>query len=351
MFKVHKADTSVRNVKPPMILVSEEAAKDMWAITDIVTDEVGWLGSVEYDREEHTFLITHIFLPRQEVNTSTTELDPEGIAEVMEELINQGDEGIALANSIRFWGHSHVSMGVSPSGQDNTELANLAKDTGDYFIAARTNKKGEIRFDMLTSEGWLYHDLPWNYESVHDPRYEQLQEMIKERVQRKVYGYQRGRHVQTPAGAKQGKGTAAAPATGSHLGGGYGGLWDEWDAYYQSQTADADLPDEDSHITLDSEGEILNVKVWIRRKGTLYSITITRKDILNANVNPDLFMWAPTDINLDDFYAVYLNRVGQPHRRHFKEIADIELDCLLAMFQTKPMKQFGVELGRMGAGA
>lgn len=49
-------------------------------------------------------------------------------------------------NNLRFQGHSHVNMSVSPSGTDTANWKNLIEMPGlnDYYILAIANKKGEL---------------------------------------------------------------------------------------------------------------------------------------------------------------------------------------------------------------
>jgi len=152
--------TAVKHVKPPLVRVGMKALSDMAALVDIVDSEVGWLGTVEV-MDNMDFIIHEIFLPKQNVHLATTEIDPEGYAELVTELIAQRTDGVKVANSIRFWGHSHVNMGVFPSGQDEDQLRSLVQDAEDYFIAARANKHGSMRFDIQYASGIQIDDLPW----------------------------------------------------------------------------------------------------------------------------------------------------------------------------------------------
>ncbi len=222
-------------------------------------------------------------------------------------------------------------MGVSPSGQDEDELRKLAKDAGDYFISARTNKKGDMRFDMLTMDGWLYHDLPWEYEPMDDARYDDLKKLIKDRVAKKTY---HSKHSHNSLGKPKagGKGKPSAlDAKLDELGiGGLGldypagrgegiwtsGSWDEWDEYYELQQEDPL-----KHLNVDEEGNILGIEVDVKSRGVQWKILVTEEDMLNAEVDPDLMMWAPYEINFDHYSVWFVNGKGHHRSLHFSAMA------------------------------
>lgn len=181
-FTQHSFDTKVQNLRTPTVLVAPQAMADMWDLTDLHRDEIGWLGSVRILARSQ-FLIEEIFLVEQRAHSATTEISEDGLAKLAEDLLgNRGDEGLDIVNRIRFWGHSHVNMGLTPSSQDESMLRKLAEDTGDYFIAARTNKRGLMRYDLLREDGLLITDIPWQVYAPADSRREHWQSEIKDKV-------------------------------------------------------------------------------------------------------------------------------------------------------------------------
>jgi hypothetical protein len=108
-------------------------------IVDNVNDEVGWLGAVEVI--DNSYWVTDIYLPKQEVNGATCELAPDGMHDLCDWMIKNGHE--AKVDKVHFWGHSHVNMGVIPSGQDiEQSLEKLRDFGGTFFIRAICNKNG-----------------------------------------------------------------------------------------------------------------------------------------------------------------------------------------------------------------
>jgi len=174
-------EPTIKHVRPPIVFVSPQALEDMGVIVAECDTEVGWLGTVEVT-EERNFVIREIFLPLQGAHGATTEINGEGFAAIAQELM-QRENGVELLNSIRFWGHSHVNMGLLPSQQDEEQLSKLLQSTEDFFIAARANKSGGMRFDVLYANGLQVDNAPWQPMVASTDRAETMKALIKERVQ------------------------------------------------------------------------------------------------------------------------------------------------------------------------
>lgn len=172
----------------PRILVSREAYEDMFVLVDECKQEVGWLGSV--DRIGSDFLVKEVFLFDQEVHGATCELTPDGLAAFATEILSSRRDGMEVANSLRFWGHSHVNMGTSPSGQDESQLRELANSCGDFFVRAILNKNGRMEFTIImVSIGVVIHDAAWElYEPQADEvRRQKWQAEIASKVKEKTF--------------------------------------------------------------------------------------------------------------------------------------------------------------------
>ena len=65
-------------------------------------------------------------------------------------------------NELRGWGHSHVNMGITPSGQDDNQMETFSEGGHPCFLRIIANKKGEFRIDLYDfQQGILYSNLPW----------------------------------------------------------------------------------------------------------------------------------------------------------------------------------------------
>lgn len=164
----------------PRVLVSREAYEDMHVIVEEASQEIGFLGTVR--KVGRDFLIEEIFLFEQQVHSTTCEITPDGLANMAQELVTSRPDGMDVCNRLCFWGHSHVNMGTSPSGQDDVQLNELAGNANDgFFIRAILNKNGRMEFTIvLTALGLVIRDAAWE---LHEPA---ASEARRERWRREI---------------------------------------------------------------------------------------------------------------------------------------------------------------------
>jgi hypothetical protein len=180
------------NSNMPKVLMTPEVQRDQEILChEAGSDEIGWLGCVKRNQEDNTFLVYKILpLPRQEVHSATTEILPEGLCELMTDLLESGDITPEEANDIRYWGHSHVNMGVTPSGQDSSQMdaltANVkeANSVNRFFIRCITNKKGDYNFAIFQYDlGIALKDANWSLALERsDDRVEYWKAQIEDKV-------------------------------------------------------------------------------------------------------------------------------------------------------------------------
>lgn len=173
----------------PEIFIHPDALTKMQLYVEECDDEIGWLGIAL--KEKNAIHITDVLLFEQEVNSTTTEITPEGLAEFGETLLKQKN-GMEIWNNIKVWGHSHVNMSTSPSGQDNSQMETFSKNGHDWFIRIIANKKGDLRVDLYEYNlGIIYNNLPWSacmskeeieIEKQINKLYEQLEEFQEKRI-------------------------------------------------------------------------------------------------------------------------------------------------------------------------
>lgn len=150
----------------PTVYLTPDAYKRMCLYVELAPKEVGWLGTIS-KREDGNFLIEEVFLVEQEVTPVETELSVEGSEKLVLELLEAGDPGLDKANKLHFWGHSHVRMGTSPSGTDESTMMRFSREGHDYYVRGIFNKMGRGCFDVYYfKEGYRLLDVPW---AVLDP--------------------------------------------------------------------------------------------------------------------------------------------------------------------------------------
>ena len=102
-----------------------------------------------------------MFLFRQEVHATTTEITTEGLNEFAMDLLYE-ENGVEIWNNMKVWGHSHVNMTTSPSGQDDKQIEVFAENAEDFFIRIIANKSGDFRIDLYDfTTGVIYEKLPY----------------------------------------------------------------------------------------------------------------------------------------------------------------------------------------------
>jgi hypothetical protein len=136
--------------KSPRVLISPAAYQRMLLYVEIANKEVGWLGTV-------TFLL------EQEVTATETELSVDGQNKLVCELLEKGDDaGVERVNRLRFWGHSHVRMGTSPSGTDESTMNRFGNEGLPWYIRGIFNKLGRGSFAIYYYDrGYRILDAPW----------------------------------------------------------------------------------------------------------------------------------------------------------------------------------------------
>lgn len=131
------------------ILFTQSVFVKMFELVRQTSTEIGWHGTVE--RIEGGFLITDIFCYPQVVSAAKVVTDDLKYAEWMQSLPND------KFNKLRFHGHSHVNMGVTPSVTDDKYREGLLSQlTNDmFYIFLIVNKKSDFNFivyDMANNQ-------------------------------------------------------------------------------------------------------------------------------------------------------------------------------------------------------
>ena len=158
-----------------IIKFSDAAAQKTKELVRHFSTEVAWHGSVERTSDTE-FFIKDIFVYPQKVTGTNVETDQAEYELWLAKLDDEIEGGI---ETIRMQGHSHVNMGVSPSGTDTTHQLKIAETLGedDYYIFLIINKKGDVYakvFDAKTNT--VYEDSDITIENYDD----EMADFIKE---------------------------------------------------------------------------------------------------------------------------------------------------------------------------
>jgi len=151
---------------PPTIIFSSKALKWIECMVDAHSEEIGFYGVVD-TLENYAFYVRDIFYPKHQLITSATcEISPEGENDVMEWLINhQREDDI---NKMAMWAHSHNTMGVFASGQDDTQALTRMQSTKNNVIRVIVNKHYLMAVSFFDYNQQIQFDnIVWKQEEVN----------------------------------------------------------------------------------------------------------------------------------------------------------------------------------------
>lgn len=163
------------------VYILPDARAKMEMYCELCEKEIGWLGFVK-KYPGTGYLITDVVLLKQEVHATTTEIDPQALLEFW------GQTPVEQQADIKLWGHSHVNMSPSPSGQDDSQM-DYFKDGNDWFIRLITNKKGDMNITIYDYANGIeiHDDTLYTYNPKRAELRTAIEAEIKEKVKEKTY--------------------------------------------------------------------------------------------------------------------------------------------------------------------
>ena len=164
----------------PMVQITPAALNRMFHYVDHLKTEVGWLGTAQ--RIGDDILIEEVFLVSQHVTSVTTEITASGLLEFYRRFNGTRPE---VLDHLRFWGHSHVNMGTSPSQADEDQMQVFGQMGSPWFLRGILNKKERMEFGLFDyEEGVIYRDIPWRLcDPILDPLRGEVAQEVTECVQ------------------------------------------------------------------------------------------------------------------------------------------------------------------------
>jgi len=166
----------------PTIIFKPEVLYAQKCIVELCKEEVGWVGMVK--KEGNTYLIEEIFLPSQGAHGTECEILANGYIPIEEEMTRRGTFD-RMFNDLKFWGHSHVNMGVGPSSEDRKSAIKRCTDAGDYFIRCICNKDGKMHLSFFDNlKGVAYENIDWIVDDGVDRNRvrEKFSQLVKDNV-------------------------------------------------------------------------------------------------------------------------------------------------------------------------
>ncbi len=193
----------------------KNAYDKMRAYVDLCDYEIGWHGLIKKLDNNKGYMLTDVYLLKQEVNSGTCEIDEDAELEYFNGMTKEQQDEFMVIN--RLWGHSHNTMAAFASGQDDSQGREHAKDVDDFYIRLITNKKNEYYITIYDKE----HNIEVTIDEVivYDPINIDIRAQVKKEIEDKVkekkytssysgggYNYQKDKDKTTNVG----KGVASA---------------------------------------------------------------------------------------------------------------------------------------------
>lgn len=154
---IHYELPKIENIKERnKIIFSTKAYFKMLTLVNDFTTEVQWHGLVERI-DDLTYRVSDILLFPHEVTGATVTSDQ---AKYEEWLMSLEDDEL---NHLRFHGHSHVSMAVTPSSVDMTYRCNLVRtisprDDNPFYIFMIINKSRDVECQIYDVANNIIYD-------------------------------------------------------------------------------------------------------------------------------------------------------------------------------------------------
>ena len=148
----------------------------MFAYADVAKGEISGMGLVE--KIDDMFVVTELYLLKQECSSSTTEIDFDDLGKLMLELARQGKE-----NNLKLWWHSHASMDTFWSGTDNNTAKMLSGN--EWMFRIVVNKRSDIKASLDVNMPF-HHVLDNIQVSVYDPNAGKISELCRKEIKEKV---------------------------------------------------------------------------------------------------------------------------------------------------------------------
>lgn len=169
--------------EPPEVFFSLEAELTIRYLVQEVDVEIAWFGLVRHEEESNAYVVYKILIPEQEVTGTSVDISANAVANLVNNLLQAGED----PSHLRYHGHSHVNMPVTPSSTDQEHIREYLEHS-DWFIREIRNKENKRRVDVFDKRlGVVFHCVNHDiYEHLQtDDFYEAINETIHLQVSRK----------------------------------------------------------------------------------------------------------------------------------------------------------------------
>jgi hypothetical protein len=146
----------------PQVFITPMAMFKIHTLVSGINLEIGWLGVAQKDEFGNIYIGDDIYLFEQDVSIGHTEISPDILLDAAEAFLAEED-GMEKANSVLFWGHSHVHAAVEPSQRDLDQMWEFRANQAEYFLGGIFNRYGDVNFMSYdwSGTGIAHYRSPW----------------------------------------------------------------------------------------------------------------------------------------------------------------------------------------------
>jgi len=98
--------------KKPRVVIDRQAYDDMISIANATHKEVAWFCLVDWSENGEMAFVHEVYLPKQQAQTTTVEIEPEHLAAMLDEFLATYGQNEALDkfNRMHAWGHKPAAI-------------------------------------------------------------------------------------------------------------------------------------------------------------------------------------------------------------------------------------------------
>jgi len=144
------------------VQVEAEAMQKLWLWTDFARGEVSCLGLVDEvvsteSSRTTALIVTDFFLVKQDCTSDETDMDTGDVARLIAELETKGID----SRKLRCWAHSHGTMSVFWSAQDESCISGLANNEWLLSLVVNKRRDTQMRLDLFHPAHLYLADVQW----------------------------------------------------------------------------------------------------------------------------------------------------------------------------------------------
>ena len=171
-------------VKFSSLFIHPIAMKKIRYYADAAKGEVSGMGTITIDAQGR-HIVDEVYLLEQKSTAGDTEIEPESLSKLMTDLITAGKD----TSKLKFWWHSHATMGVFWSSTDDACCDTLSRE---YAYSMVVNKAGDkkCRLDVYSPFRFTMDNLRVEELTAEDDDLKKICfEEVKEKVKEPSYSY------------------------------------------------------------------------------------------------------------------------------------------------------------------